>query len=401
MLTALGVVSIAFSLIACDRGKEGDKAKQQAAGPPVPTVVVTEVVQKTVPIYIEYVAQTDAKETVEIRARVQAFLEAQHYTEGTVVKKDQLLFTLDNREYDAKLKQAQAELEIAMAKLGKAETDEKRLKPLAERRAVPQQDYDNAAANLLSARAAVSVAKSGLIEAELNLSYCTIKSPIAGLIGKRQVAPGNLVGKGDATLLTTVSSIDPIRVNLTISEAEYLRFSANRKERGNDHVPLDLILADGRTFPHKGKVVFFDRAMDTKTGTFSVVAEFPNPGGLLRPGQFGRVRGAVETVENALILPKRAVLEIQGMKTVLVVGADNTVALRTIQPAETVGEYLIVREGVKPGDRVIVEGIQKARPGTKVNPTTAPVAATADVKANMPANATPSGAKPVAKPGAK
>ena len=204
-----------------------------------------------------------------------------------------------------------------------------------------------------------------------------------------------------SALSSTVVRQCPAPLSATISEAEYLRFSANRKERGNEHVPLDLILADGRTFPHKGKIVFFDRAMDTKTGTFSVVAEFPNPGGLLRPGQFGRVRAAAETVENALIIPKRAVLEIQGMKTVLVVGADNTVALRTIQPAETVGEYLIVRDGVKPGDRVIVEGLQKARPGTKVNPTTAPVAATTDVKAGVPANATPSGAKPVAKPGAK
>ena len=292
VVTALGAVGLVVSLAACEGGKEADKAKQAAAAPPPPTVVVEEVVQKTVPIYSEYVAQTDAKETVEIRARVQSFLDAQHFSEGTVVKKDQLLFTLDKREYEAKLQQAKGELEMALAKLGKAETDERRLKPLSERKAVPQQDYDNAAANLLSAQAAVSAARSGVTGAELDLSYCTIRSPIEGLIGKRQVAPGNLVGKGDATLLATVSSINPIRANLTISETDYLRFMAGRKERGNVAVPLDLILSDGSVFPHKGKVLFTDRAMDTKTGTFAVVTEFPNPEGLLRPGQFARVRGA-------------------------------------------------------------------------------------------------------------
>ena len=226
VVTALGVVWMAVSLAACDRAKDADKVKQAAAAPPPPAVVVAEVIQKTVPIYSEFVAQTDARETVEIRARVPAFLEAQHFTEGTIVKKDQLLFTLDKREYEAKLQQAKAQLEGAMARLGKAETDERRLKPLAERRAVPQQDYDNAVANLDTARAGVSAAKADVAGAELDLGYCTIRSPIGGLIGNRLVAPGNLVGKGEATLLDTVSSIDPIRVNATVSEAEYLRFFA-------------------------------------------------------------------------------------------------------------------------------------------------------------------------------
>ena len=338
-------------------------------------MVVAEVVQKTVPIYSEFVAQTDAKETVEIRARVQAFLEAQHFTEGTIVKKGQLLFTLDKREYEAKLQQAKAQLEGAMARLGKAETDERRLKPLAERRAVPQQDYDNAVANLDTARAGVSAAKADVAGAELDLGYCTIRSPIGGLIGNRLVAPGNLVGKGEATLLDTVSSIDPIRVNATISEAEYLRFFANRKEAGNGSRPLELILADGSVFPHKGKVVIVDRAVDPKTGTLKFVAEFPNPDGQLRPGQFGRVRAVAEMAKDAILIPKRAVQEIQGMKSVLVVGADNMVALRTIQPGETVGDLLIVRDGLKPGERVIVDGVQKARPGSKVNPSMAAASA--------------------------
>ena len=390
------LVGIASSLMACGGEKDGNKAKQ-AAAPPPPAVVVTEVVQKTVPIYSEFVAQTDARETVEIRARVQAFLEAQHFTEGTIVRKDQLLFTLDKREFQAKLAQAKAEVDVAMARLGKAETDERRLKPLAERRAVPQQDYDNAAANLLSAQASVSAAKAALVEAELNLSYTTIKSPITGLIGKRLVAPGNLVGKGEATLLDTVSSIDPIRVNATISEAEYLRFFAQAKEQGKSAVPLELILADGSVFPRKGKVVIIDRAVDQKTGTLNFAAEFPNPEGQLRPGQFGRVRAVIEMAKDAIVVPKRAVQEIQGMQTVLVVGADNMVALRTIQPGETVGDLLIVRDGLKPGERVIVDGVQKARPGSKVNPT----AAAASVPTAAKSDPQSKGTNPVPQPAAK
>jgi membrane fusion protein (multidrug efflux system) len=395
VMATLGPVAVAALLSACDRGKEGDKAKQAAAAPP-PAVVVAEVVRKTVPLYGEFVAQTDARETVEIRARVQAFLEAQHFTEGTVVKKDQLLFTLDKREYEAKLQQALAELEVAKAKLGKMETDERRLKPLAERRAVPQQDYDNAAANLLSAQAAVSAARAKVVAVELDLSYCTIKSPIAGLIGRRLVAPGNLVGKGEATLLDTVSSIDPIRVNATISEAEYLRFSAASKERGNEHAPLELMLADGSVFPHKGKLVIVDRAVDQKTGTLTIAAEFPNPEGLLRPGQFGRVRAVIAMVSDAILVPMRAVQEVQGMKSVLVVGADNTVALRPIQPGETVGDLLIVRDGVKPGERVIVDGLQKARPGAKVNPSAGPAGS-----ASGAAGSEKAGEKPAAKAAGK
>ena len=380
---------LAVSLTGCGGEKEADKAKQAAAAPPPPAVLVAEVVRKTVPIYGEFVAQTDAKETVEIRARVQAYLDAQHFAEGTLVKKDQLLFTLDKREYESKLLQAKASLEAAEARLGKAETDERRLKPLAERKAVPQQDYDNAAANLLATKAGVSSAKAGVVEAELDLSYTTIRSPIAGLIGKRLVAPGNLVGKGEATLLDTVSSVDPMRVIATISEAEYLKFAAQFKKKGapTSGPVLELILADGSVFPHKGKVVIVDRAVDVKTGTLSMVAEFPNPGGLLRPGQFGRLRAPVELAENAILVPKRAVQEVQGAKTVLVVGADNMVALRTIRPGESVGQDLIVLDGVQPGERVIVDGIQKARPGSKVNPSAAPASGATPAKVDEKAEA--------------
>jgi membrane fusion protein (multidrug efflux system) len=317
---------------------------------------------------------------------------------------------------------------VALARLGKAETDERRLKPLAERRAVPQQDYDDAVANLDSARAevqskkssvntaqvnqksgieqaeaAIAAARAAIVQAELNVSYCTIRSPIEGLIGKRLVAPGNLVGKGEATLLDTVSSIDPIRVAVTISEAEYLRFATLRaKEKATSgRVPLELLLADGSVFPHKGRVVIADRAVDTKTGTLSILAEFPNPDGRLRPGQFGRVRAAVEVAENAILVPQRAVQETQGNKSVLVVGADNVVTLRTISPGESVGDLLIVRDGLKPGERVIVDGIQKARPGSPVNPSVAPVGGQTGAKAEAASPAKPAEAAPAKKAGGK
>jgi membrane fusion protein (multidrug efflux system) len=442
-------LSLLVSLGACGRGKEDEKGKTAAAAPPPPAVVVAEVIQKTVPIHSEFVARTDAQDTVEIRARVQAFLQQQHFTEGTMVKKGQLLFTLDQREYEAQLQQARAQLakaeadlafakdkatvetakanlDVARARLNKADTDVRRLKPLAEARAVPQQDYDNALAHQQAARAdvesrkasldtaevnqktsvqqaeaAVEAAKAAIAQAELNIGYCTIRSPIDGLIGKREVAPGNLVGRGEATLLATVSRLDPLRVFLSISEAEYLRFMAGRKKgEARGGAEIQLVLADGSVFPHKGRIIIADRAVDVATGTLSIIAAFPNPEGLLRPGQFGRALVAAEERTNAILVPQVAVQEVQGAKTVLVVGADNVVALRTIAPAESVGEYLIVRDGVKPGERVIVEGLQKARPGAKV----APTAAAGGVPGARPAERAPgqgTEAKPSGKAGEK
>ena len=448
------LILLALASGACQADKEAEKKQGGPALPP-PTVLVTEVVQRTVPIYSEFVGRTEAQDTVEIRARVAAFLAAQHFTEGTVVKKDQVLFTLDKREFEAQRQQARAQLakaeadlafaqdkatvetakanlDVARAQLGRADTDVGRLKPLAEQRAVPQQDYDTALSNQQAARAsvesrrasvntaevnqrtgtqqaeaAVEAAKAAIAQAELNLSYCTIRSPITGLIGKRDVAPGNLVGRGDATLLATVSSINPIRVVLSISEAEYLRFMASlKKGDARAGAALELTLADGSVFPQKGRVIITDRAVDLKTGTLSFTAEFPNPEGLLRAGQFGRVRVAAEVAENAILVPQRAVQEIQGAKSVLVVGADNTVALRTIRPGESVGDLLIVRDGVQPGERVIVDGIQKARPGAKVNPSVAPAGSPSGAKAEekaqgKPAEAKPAEVKPPAKAGKK
>jgi membrane fusion protein (multidrug efflux system) len=303
---------------------------------------------------------------------------------------------------------AEANVNIALAGLNKADTDVKRLKPLAEQRAVPQQDYDNATAaqqaaradvegrrsslntakvnqtaSVQQAQAALEAAKASIRTAELNVEFCTITSPIDGIAGTRQVTPGNLVGNGEATLLTTVSNVNPMRVYVSISESDYLMYQRLKSEgklqgRGGE---LDLILADGSMFPEKGRFIIADRAVDLKTGTFSLVAEFPNPNAILRPGQFGRVRMAATVVQNALLVPQKAVTELQSAQVVYVVGSDNKVALRTVVLGDRVGTDYIVTEGVKPGERIIVEGIQKARPGATVSPTTQ--AASAEIPASQ------------------
>ena len=412
----------AVFLPGCGGGKTEAKSAP-GQGAPVASVVVAPVVQKTVPIFSELTARTDASDSVDIRARVKAFLLKQSYEEGKMVQAGQTLFTLDSREYGAQLMQAkaqlakadadlaqaqektvvataQANLGIAMARLNKADQDVKRLKPLAEQRAVPQQDYDNAiadqqaaradvegreaalntakvnqAAQIQQARAAVEAAKASIAQADLNVEYCKVTSPITGIAGTRQVAPGNLVGQGEATLLTTVSKVNPMRIFVSISEADYLKYQ-RLKDQGKlagRSAELELLMADGSAFPEKGRFIIADRAVDLKTGTFSLVAEFPNPKALMRPGQFGRVRLAAEVAENALLVPQKAVTEIQSTKVVYVVGPGNKVALRSVTLGERVGSDYIVTDGVKVGERIIVEGLQKVRPGAVVNPSEQPI----------------------------
>ena len=391
--------------------------------PPAPTVVVAKVETRTVPVTREFVARTEAVETVEIQARVEALLTAMEFAEGLPVTKDQVLYRLDIRTYaaelaaaEARLAQAQANLKLANeqvsvraaeadllqaeAKLKKAEQDVARLRPLAEKDAVPRQDLDTALAaeevaqaevqaqeafltnstiqeevGILLANAEVKAAGAALELARLDNEYCTIRSPIDGLIGRAQVDVGNLVGRGEATVLATVSSVDPINVTFSISEAEYLRFDAQQRARGGprEHVSIQLILADDSVFPHEGRYVSSERAVAEETGTLQLVAEFPNPDGSLRPGQFGRARVDVDVIEGALLVPQRAVMEQQGAKIVFVVGADDKVALRSIQVTERFEGKFVVTEGLQAGDRVIVEGQLKARPGMKVVPKDRPI----------------------------
>jgi membrane fusion protein (multidrug efflux system) len=405
----------AMVLSSCGGETSAEKEKAAAAPPPVP-VVVAPVIQKTVPIFSEFSARTDARDTVEVRARVEAFLDGIHFEEGRPVKQGQLLFSLDKRKYEAALQsakaqlaKAQAELKFALeqvtvdtakarldqakAQLGKADLDVTRLEPLAKEKAVPQQDLDNALVaqqvarsnvdaskanydtvvvtqkvTVDSARAAVSAAESAIKQAQLDLSYCTVTSPIDGLIGQRLVSVGNLVGRGEPTLLATVSALDPLRVTFAVSETEYLALARRMGKSAKTPVPIELVLADGTVHPQKGRVTVADRAVDQKTGTLTLVAEFPNPDRLIRPGQFGRVRGAVDTAENAVLIPQQSVMEQQSAKVVYVVEGDNKVGLRTVTLGDRYENLFVVIGGVKPGERVITEGMQKVRPGVIVTP---------------------------------
>ena len=357
-------------------GKDSDK-KGAGPGGPAPAVVVAPVQQKTVPIYGEYVARTEARESVEIKARVEGYLEKIFFKEGSRVKAGQMLFLVDQRPYKAALQDARGQLAQAQAAAGKAEKDVARLRPLAAADAVPQQDLDKAEADAQYSQASIEKAKAAVTQAELDLKFTEIRAPITGIIGKEEVTVGNLVVK-DKTLLTTLSSWDPMRVVFSISENDYLllakRYPEGRERSDTEREAVfELIMADNSIYPYKGKVSFIDRALDLTTGTLKIYVSFPNPDGLLRPGLFARVRVPIEERQDALLVPQKAVQEMQGVQTVLVVGPENKVALRTVMVGERYKDFFIITEGLKAGELVVVEGLQKAIPGQKVTPKEKPI----------------------------
>jgi RND family efflux transporter MFP subunit len=357
-------------------GKDSDKKGAGPAGPP-PAVVVMPVQQKTVPIYGEYVARTEARESVEIKARVEGYLEKISFKEGSQVKAGQLLFLIDQRPYKAALQDARGQLAQAQAAAGKAEKDVARLRPLAAADAVPQQDLDKAEAEAHYSRASIEKAKAAVTQAELDLKFTEIRAPITGTIGKEEVTVGNLVAK-DKTILTTLSSWDPMRAVFSISENDYpllaKKYPEGRARSDTEREAIfELIMADNSLYPYKGKVSFVDRALDLTTGTLKIYVSFPNPDMLLRPGLFGRVRVPLEDRPDALLVPQKAVQEMQGVQTVLVVGPENKVALRTVTLGERYQDFFIITEGLKAGELVVVEGLQKAIPGQKVTPKEQPI----------------------------
>jgi membrane fusion protein (multidrug efflux system) len=400
----------------------GGKTEQKvmAAGPV--TVVVADVVQKTVPIFSEYVGQTDANTTVELRARVEGFLQKINFKEGQPVKKGQLLFVIDKRQYEADLQsakageskakadlgqaqqrtdviQAQAQLADAEAVYTKAKSDLDRLEPLAKEKAVTQLELDAAVAAEKSATATVDAKKANLknvedavqytiaraqaevanahakvTQAQLELSYCTVNSPINGIIGFKKVDVGNLVGHD--SLLTTVSNSDPLLVNFNMSETQFLDLTgpggAGQRPGG---IKFQLILSNDSIHPYPGTFKVVDRTVDPQTGTMKVQSSFPNPRSYLRPGQFAKVRAPVAVRKDAILVPQRAIQEVQGSKTVMVVDDENKVSVRTLTLGEKADQNYVVLQGLSPGERVIVEGMQKVTPGSEVIPTTAPTTA--------------------------
>ncbi len=344
---------------------------------PPPAVVVATVTARTVPMYGEYVARTEARQTVEVKARVAGSLEKVLFQEGSRVKAGQLLFIIDQRPYKAALQEARGSLAQAQANLGKAQKDVARLHPLVAEDAAPQVDLDNAESAVQFSRASIDRARAAIAKAELDLKFTEIRSPINGIIGKQEVTAGNLVTR-DQTLLTTVSSWDPMRVVFSISEVDYLR-RAHQFHEGQpfgpekNAAPFELIMADNAVYPFRGRLSFVDRVLNLTTGTLNVYVSFPNPNRLLRPGLFGRVRVVLEDRPNTLLVPQRAVQVMQGVQSVLVVGNDDKVALRTVALGDRYKDFFIVNEGLKPGDRVVVEGVQKAIPGRPVRPTAQPL----------------------------
>ncbi len=351
------------------------KEKGPTAMPPLEVPVVT-VTARDTPLDFELVAQLRGFEDVEIRARVEGYLESIAYKEGSTVKKGARLFTIDNQQYIAALAQAQATLASAQNQFDKADLDVKRFTPLAAERAVSQAELDNAVSARKSGAAQIEAGKANLEKARLNLSYTKISSPIEGLAGKAEHKVGDLVGKGDPTLLTTVSSVDPIRVSVAIPEADYLRFTRSvetGQAKASQAKPI-LILSDGTQHPYPGRLLFVDRAVDPTTGTLRVDLAFPNPQKTLRPGLYGKVKAESEVVKNALLVPQRAVLELQGTYTVVTVTPENKVETRKVKPGQKVGSNWIIEDGLKNGDVIVAEGIQRLRDGMTVVPK--PAAAT-------------------------
>jgi membrane fusion protein (multidrug efflux system) len=332
-----------------------------------PTVEVVDVIKKDVPVYSEWIASTDGFVNATIRAQIQGYLIKQNYREGDLVKKGQVLFEIDPRPFEAMLEQTKGQLAQQQARWETAKANLGRIKPLAEQKAISLKDLDDAIGTEQSTRAEVMTAQAVVDKAQVDLGFTRIASPIDGIAGIAKTQLGNLVGPGSIEELTTVSTVDPIKVYIPMSEQEYLRDMQNGR-RHNQPVELDLILADESTHPHKGVLAFADRQVDIRTGTIKVAGLFPNPGNVLRPGQFARVRARTMIKKGALLVPQRVVTELQGSYQVVVVGSENKVDIRSVKVAERIENFWVIDEGLKPGERVVIEGIQKVKQGMNVSP---------------------------------
>jgi len=348
---------------------------------PPPIVVVMEVVPTDVPLSATLIGNLDSPQNVEVRARVEAFVDDMHFTEGKDVTKGELLFVLDKKPYLEKLGAAKGSLVEAEAAVAKYQADVNRLTPLVEKRAVPQQDLDNSKASLDMGKANVITAQSRVETAVLNLSYCDVLAPIAGRIGAKQVSIGDLVGRGDPTLLATISKLDPIWFYCNVSEVGYRNAMARGDEADDKDVkdvmkmPLTLILSNGEEHPYKGKFMFIDRAVNVKTATMRIRAEFPNPDKdektgkakePLRPGMFARTRVDVGTLRNCLEVPERAITELQGKTFLWVIDKEGKAHQRPVRVGKQNGSNFIISNGIEAGERVVVEGLQKVREGIPV-----------------------------------
>jgi membrane fusion protein (multidrug efflux system) len=342
--------------------------------PPVvapPQVKVATVLQRDVPVYIDVLGQTRGSTEIEVRARVEGFLDSVDFKEGSLVRKGQLLYTIDPRPLEASVAEARGMQAEAEAQFARANQDVVRYEPLVAKNAISKQDYETAVQLKRAAEAKVQASQAAVKRADIDLSYTRVESPASGIIGKTEVYPGTLVGRGQSTLLTRISQVDKIHVRVSVPEKDFLEYSRRRearKAKGLGPLQFELVLSDGSVHPEKGELVFVDRAVDAQTGTILVEVAFPNPGGVVRPGQYARVRVAIDEKKAAFLVPQRAVTELQGVYNVAVVKPDDTVDLRMVHASDRVGTLWVVDQGLNAGDRVVVEGVQKVRAGTKVTP---------------------------------
>ena len=368
--TFVAVIALVAAALVC---LSGCKNNAQKPTPPPPTVEVTTVAQSDVPIYHDWIGTLDGLVNAHIRAQVTGYLQSQNYKEGDPIKKGDLLFEIDARPFKASLDQAKGQLAQAEARLGKTELDVKRYGPLVKDRAVSQEEYDDAVQANLEAQAAVVAAKAQVEQAEVNLGFTRIISPIDGVASIATGQIGDLVGPGSGEL-TTVSTVDPIKVYFNVTEQAYINFTrlflteSNRYERLRK-LEIQLILADGGFYPLKGQIYAADRQVSPTTGALRVAALFPNPNYALRPGQFGRVHIKFDLANGALLVPQKAVSELQGSYQVAVVDSENKVHIQPVRVGERIGMQWLIQEGLHAGDRIIVEGIQKVREGAVVNAT--------------------------------
>ena len=353
------------ALIGCSKKEVGAEAAP-------PDVEVTGVVQQDVSLYTECISTLDGYVNAQIQPQVTGYLLKQNYAEGTVVHAGDTLFEIDPRPFEAALAQAKGQLAQAEAQLGKTKLDVARDTPLAKESAIPQAQLDNDIQANEAAKAVVAAANAQMDQAQLNLSFTKVRSLVSGVAGLAKGQIGDLVGP--TTLLTTVSQVEPIKAYFAISEQDYLKFAerisavAEGRRQASGQRILELVLSDGSVYPRKGWVVLTDREVDVKTGTIRMAGAFDNPGGILRPGMFGRIRAVTGIAKNALLVPQRSVVETQGTYSVVVVGPDNRADIRPVKTGERVGQMWVITEGVQPGEQVIAEGIQKAKAGMLVHP---------------------------------
>ncbi|MEJ2656578.1 MAG: efflux RND transporter periplasmic adaptor subunit [Desulfobacterales bacterium] len=371
MKTKLTVLCIIFLLFSSCSKKEEQQAQ---APPPQVTVIVTKA--KDVPIYTEFVGQIHGFKDIAIRARVEGFLEGIHFEEGSRIEKGALLYTLESQPFEADVAAKMSRVAEANTMLAKAKSDLDRIEPLAEEKAVSQSDLDAAVAQYEAFIESVKAAEANLRASKIQLGYTRIYSPISGIIGKTQAKVGDFVGRSpNPVILNTVSSIDTILVEFFITERQYLQLArrftsevekADRKPRKQD---LELILADGSLYGYKGKPEFIDRNVDPTTGAMLVQASFPNPRQLLRPGQYAKVKALVDIVKDGILVPQRCVLELQGTYSVYVLGDDDKVHTRGVKAGPKIKQFWLITEGLKPGERIVYEGLQRVKEGTVVKPT--------------------------------